>query len=374
MTEVVGEVPVAIIGAGVVGLAVAAAVSRRHEVLLLERHETFGQETSSRNSGVIHAGIYYPPGSLKGRLCVEGRRRLYELCQRFGVPHDRIGKLIVAADEAEAETLHDLARRGAANDVEGLRLLSRHELLAMEPNVEGAAALLSPQTGIVDQHALMSCFLAQAKRNGARAACGKDVVSLEPAGHSYLVTAREPAGESTFAARVVVNAAGLCSDAVAAMAGLNIDTCGYRLRYCLGEYFSLRQRRLVRRLVYPVPETAGLGIHLTPDLYGSLRLGPSARYVESVSYQVDECQKPVFVSAARRYLPWLEDEDVAPDFAGVRPKLQGPGEGFRDFVISHEASKGLPGIINLVGIESPGLTSAPAIAEMVAGMVDDILR
>lgn len=368
------EVQVTVVGAGVVGLAVAAAVAgAARQVLLLERNPSFGQETSSRHSGVIHAGIYYPPGSLKAALCVRGRRLLYQICQQHAIPHRRTGKLIVAVEEDEVEGLERLLERGRANGVEGLRLLSRRQVREMEPNVEATAALLSPETGIIDDHALMRLFLARAREGGALVAFNKEVVGIEGRGEGYRVTVREPQGCSSFTTRVLINCAGLFADRLAAMAGLDIDRWGYRLHYCLGEYFSLSRRGLVQRPVYPLPESAGLGIHITPDLEGRLRLGPNVRYVDRISYRVDPGQRDAFWRAARRYLPSLRPEELEPEFAGVRPKLQGPGEGFRDFVISHEADKGFPGLINLIGIESPGLTSAPAIGETVAAMVRGLL-
>jgi L-2-hydroxyglutarate oxidase LhgO len=362
------------VGAGVIGLAVAAQVAGPgRTVLLLERNPAFGRETSSRHSGIIHAGIYYPRGTLKATLCVRGRRLLYEICERHSVPHKRLGKLVVAVEEEEMGRLESLLARGRENGVEGLRLLSRREVKTVEPNVEAMAALLSPETGIIDDHALMRLFLRWAREKGAIVAFHKEVIDIERRNGGYRVTVKEPEGCFSFTTQVLINCAGLGSDRIAEMSGIDVDRLGYRLHYCLGEYFQLTAGRAVQCPIYPLPEAAGLGIHITPDLEGRLRLGPNVRYVDRIDYQVDPSQKDAFFQAARRYLPWVQYDDLEPEFAGIRPKLQGPQEGFRDFVISHEADKGFPGLINLIGIESPGLTSSPAIGEMVAGMVRDLL-
>jgi len=368
------DVQVTVLGAGVVGLAVAARVAGAgRRLLLLDRNGSFGQETSSRHSGIIHAGIYYPSGSLKAELCVRGNREIYRICQECSIPHKRLGKLIVAADEEEAGHLENLQQQGRRNGVAGLRILSQRQLKELEPHVDGVAALHSPSTGIIDAHALMRLFLSWARERGALVAFGKEAVAIERLSEGFRVTVREGETYSSFTTLVLVNSAGLAADQVAAMAGLEVDRWGYRLRYCRGEYFRLAKSRPVGRPIYPLPEAAGLGIHLTPDMDGLLRLGPNVRYVDRISYEVDASAREEFFTAARRYLPWLRSEDLEPDFAGIRPKLQGPGEDFRDFVISHEADKGLPGLINLIGIESPGLTSSPAIADMVAEMVHSLL-
>lgn len=368
------EVHVTIIGAGVVGLAIAAAVARRdRQVLLIERNASFGQETSSRNSGVIHAGIYYPTGSLKASLCVRGRHLLYDFCQAYSVPHRRLGKLIVAADQSEIGRLEELQQRGKANGVERLDILDSREVHAMEPLINAAAALHSPDTGIVDAHALMRALLSQARERATMTAFAKEVTGIERLANGYRVTVREAAGPSSFTTRTVVNSAGLHTDRVAEMAGIDVDAAGYRLHYCRGDYFRVARNPGVQRLIYPLPETAGLGIHLTIDTEGALRLGPNATYEDAISYRADPALKQAFFQAAGRYLPWLGVEDIEADFAGVRPKLQGPGDGFRDFVISHETDKGLSGFINLAGIESPGLTASLAIGEKVAEMIANVL-
>ena len=366
------EVNLAIIGAGVVGLAIAAELSRQQEgILVIEKNRTFGLETSSRNSEVIHSGIYYPEDSLKARLCVEGNRLLYEFCQKYSVSHRRLGKIVVATDEDEVSKLEELYRQGLRNGAGDLRLLSRQEVKELEPDVEATAGMLSPSTGIIDAHSLMRLMYGLAKEQGTDFVFDTEVVGIEKTGDRYRVEIRDREGTSTFTTGVLVNSAGLYSDAIARIAGIDIDRAGYRLHYCKGDYFSLNSPdgTPVSRLVYPLPEQAGKGIHVTLNLDGAVRLGPNAYYVDEPDYKVDETQRETFYRSVKRFLPRLQIEDLEPDFAGIRPKLQGPEEAFRDFVITHEDARGLPGLINLIGIESPGLTAAPAIARYVAEMV-----
>jgi L-2-hydroxyglutarate oxidase LhgO len=354
---------VIVIGAGVVGLAVAAELaSSGRSVYLLEKERTHGQGISSRNSEVIHAGLYYPPGSLKAKLCVEGRELLYEACARFGVPHRKLGKLVVAVSQDELGPLEALQRNAAACGVTSLVPLDAAAVRRLEPQIRAVAGFFSPETGIVSAHELMELYLAQARASGAQIAYGTEVVGVEPLAAGYRVETRGEDGER-FGLRgeAVVNAAGLSSDTVARMVGVD-----YRLHYCKGSYFSVRnvKRGTVSRLVYPVPEErhVGLGVHLTLDLGGRMRLGPDAEYIDRVEdYRVDASKAERFYEAASRYLPFLSREDIAPDTAGIRPKLQGSRDDVRDFVISMD----LPGFVNLVGIESPGLTAAPAIARRV---------
>lgn len=369
---------VTIVGAGVIGLAVAAQVAKRsRQVYVLERNQSFGLETSSRHSGVIHAGIYYPKDSLKAKLCVEGNRSLYELCRRYDIGHQRLGKLIVATEDEEVEELEAWLERGRGNDAEGLKLLSRRELKELEPNVAGVAAVLSPSSGIIDSHALMQYFVAKAGEGGAQIAYQARVVGIEKAADGYQVAVEDSGGQSSFVTRVLINAAGLYSDKIAEMAGIDIDKAGYRLHYGKGDYFSLRKRQDTRvsRLIYPVPpsDIAGVGIHITLDLEGRVRLGPDIEYVDSLDYTIDLRQQKLFYDSVRRLLPAIAYDDLAPEMAGIRPKLQEPGGEIRDFVIRDEADRGLPAFIDLIGIESPGLTAAPAIAEYVAGLVKEHL-
>jgi L-2-hydroxyglutarate oxidase LhgO len=367
----VADCGVAVVGAGVVGLAVAARLAPRSDVLVLERNPRHGMEASSRNSEVIHAGMYYPPGSLKARLCVEGSRRLYEFCARHQVPHRATGKLIVAASEAEWPALEALLERGRANGVE-MELLAEPAVRALEPHVAAVGAVHSPRSGIVSADALMDALLQQARAAGALLRPRAEVIGLER-GRDWRVTVRGPGGTESFTAERVVNAAGLGGDTVAALAGIDVDGAGYRLHYCKGSYFSVPPPRwgLVRRLVYPVPDTVSLGVHAVVGLDGRLRFGPDAQYLpdRARDYSVDESRRGAFAAAVRRLLPGLDDSELQPDTSGIRAKLQGPGEAFRDFVIAEEGARGHPGLLTLAGIDSPGLTSALAIADEVARLV-----
>jgi L-2-hydroxyglutarate oxidase LhgO len=367
---------ITIIGAGVVGLAIAAQLARANRgVYVLEKNESFGRETSSRHSGVIHAGIYYPQGTLKAWLCVEGNRLLYDLCSRYGIGHKRLGKLIVATSDEEGGELETLLERGRGNGVEGLRMLSKRELEELESNVVGVAAMLSPSTGIIDSYGLMQYFIAKAGEGGAQIAYRTKVVGIEKTVDGYEVEVEDSGGRSSFITTNLVNSAGLQSDRIAEMAGIDIDEAGYRLHYGKGDYFSLKKRpgTRVNRLVYPVPlsNIAGVGIHITFDLEGRVRLGPDIEYVDSLDYTIDRRQQKLFYDSVKKLLPAVEYDDLAPEMSGIRPKLQEPGGEIRDFVIRDEGDRGLPGLVNLIGIESPGLTAAPAIAEYVAGLIEE---
>jgi L-2-hydroxyglutarate oxidase LhgO len=369
---------VTIIGAGVVGLAIAAQVAKanRH-VYVLEKNEGFGLETSSRHSGVIHAGIYYPKDSLKAKLCVAGNRKLYEICPRYDIGHKRLGKLIVAANDKESGELEAMCERGKRNGAEDLKLISRRELKALEPNVEGVAAMLSPSSGIIDSHGLMQYFIARAVEGGAQIAYRSRVVGIEKAAEGYEVVVEDSDGKSSFITTTLVNAAGLYSDKIAGLAGIDTNEAGYHLHFCKGEYFSLRRRResAVSRLIYPVPplNIVGVGIHITSDLEGRVRLGPNHHYIDNLDYSVDNSHKELFYGSVKKLLPAVDYEDLEPEMAGIRPKLQEAGGEFRDFVIKDEADRGLPGLIDLIGIESPGLTASPAIAEYVVSLIEKYL-
>jgi L-2-hydroxyglutarate oxidase LhgO len=361
---------ITIIGAGVVGLAIAAELSAQgREVLIVEKNDAYGREVSSRNSEVIHAGIYYHPGSLKAKLCVQGRHLLYDLCRRHGVPFKRIGKLIVAISHSDAPHLERLHANAQENGVADLQLLTGQEARRLEPQVTAAAALFSPSTGIISAHHLMSHFYDRAKSQGAQLVRRTEVVGVERKGRGYTVRLGDGFSYET---RIVINCAGLFADRVAGLAGLDIERCGYRLRFMKGEYFSVNPAKshLVQRLVYPVPpaEGRGLGIHVTLGLEGRMRLGPNARPVEKLDYSVDASQRPAFFKSVSPFLPFLREDDLEPDMAGIRPTLAAAGP-FHDFIIQEEADRGLPGFVNLIGIESPGLTCAPAIARHVADLV-----
>lgn len=354
------EGPSVVIGAGVVGLALAARLARSgREVLILEREDRFGTGASSRNSEVIHSGIYGVPGTLKARLCVEGRGLLYRYCQEHGVAHRRCGKLIVATDPGQAEALARLERQGRSNGVTDLRLLDGAEARELEPALRCDRALFSPSTGIVDSHGLMRALLAEAEASGATFLPRSPVLGGEARDGGLLleVGGAEPA---TLAAGEVFNCAGLGAVALAAsICGIRAVPEGYLAK---GSYFALAGRAPFSRLVYPVPEAAGLGVHLTLDLAGQARFGPDVEWVAEEGYDVDPRRADGFQEAIRRYWPGLPDDALCPAYAGIRAKLQAPGGEAKDFLVQGPADHGVPGLVNLLGIESPGLTSCLALA------------
>jgi L-2-hydroxyglutarate oxidase LhgO len=373
------HVDVVVIGAGVVGLAIAAEITSRlskQQVILMERHEQFGQETSSRNSEVIHAGIYYPKDSLKARLCVEGKELLYHFCRQFRVPHSRLGKLVVAIREGDIPSLHSLMENALANGVDDLTFLSESEVRKLEPQIATKGALFSPSTGIIDSHSLMKKLEWQALQGGAMAVYRHNVKGVTAQGDEYVVEFSNPDGSNgSIKCSWLINCAGINSDHIASLFGIDVETEGYKLYPCKGEYFSVRSSKglVTKHLIYPPPdkELKSLGIHLTRNLDGGVRLGPSAFYVTDLNYSVDQNHVGEFFNAVKEYLPFLEMKDLEPDMAGIRPKLQGPGEPFRDFLIRHESNRGLRGVINLVGIDSPGLTCCLSIARMVVNIMKE---
>jgi L-2-hydroxyglutarate oxidase LhgO len=360
-----------VVGAGVVGLAVARALALDgRDVLLVETQARIGSETSSRNSEVIHAGLYYPQGSLKARLCVAGREQLYAYCRARHVAHRRCGKLVVAASSAQTADLEAIARAGAANGVDDLRLIDRAEARRLEPELACAAALLSPSTGIIDSHGFMLALQGDAEASGAVLAFGTHVSGVRPSPDGLAVSfGGDPRPALT--ARVLVNAAGLYAPALAsAVEGL---AAPYKPKayYAKGGYFSLSGRSPFSRLIYPVPEPGGLGVHLTLDLAGRARFGPDVEWVEAVDYTVDPARAERFYGAVRAYWPGLRDGALSPAYAGVRPKLSGPGEPAADFRVDGPAEHGVAGLVNLFGIESPGLTASLALADLVASIARD---
>jgi len=368
------KIDIAIIGAGVIGLAIASRLSKKnYHILVLEQNDKFGQGISSRQSEVIHAGIYYPANSLKARLCLQGKRRLYELCSKYNIGHKKLGKLIVAADERESVKLEELLKQGIDNGVTDLKLITKAEIKKLEPNVSGKAAILSPSSGIIDSWALMKYFESSALRNGVQFAYRTKVIGIEKTSDGYRITTNDGKGNSSFMAGIVVNCAGLNSDEIASMIGIDVEMLGYKLHYCKGEYFSLSAQKshLVKRLIFPLPpaDGSGLGVHVTLDLKGRVKLGPGAQYVGAPDYSVSIRNQQLFYSSIKKLLPIIDYDDLFPDMAGIRPKLQKPGGDFRDFVIREESDRGLPGFISLIGIESPGLTASPAIADYVYDMV-----
>jgi L-2-hydroxyglutarate oxidase LhgO len=362
-----------VIGGGVVGLAIAAELAPRFSPLvLLERNPKYGQETSSRNSEVIHAGIYYPAGSLKALLCVEGRELLYRLCEAEDIPHCRITKIITSVRPEELGELEGIYRCGTENGAP-LEFWGAARVRALEPNIVTYGGIFSPQTGIISAHGLMDYLAHAATRHGATLQMNCRVTGVARTVGGYQIEIAEGNQTSTFTTEIVVNAAGLEADVIAGLAGIDIDVAGYRLTYSKGCYFAVppSHRTLVSRLIYPVPTKDSLGVHVVLDLGGGLKFGPDVEYLgdRSLDYRVDEGKRGAFAASARRILPGLRDEDFTPDMCGIRPRLQGPNDPFRDFVIREESERGLPGFVNLIGIESPGLTASPAIARYVAWLL-----
>ncbi|HPD34405.1 MAG TPA: NAD(P)/FAD-dependent oxidoreductase [Bacteroidota bacterium] len=367
-----------IIGAGVVGLAIATELSNsKQNILMIERHPSFGWETSSRNSEVIHSGIYYPEDSLKTRLCVEGNRLLYEWCGKYNVPHKRLGKYIVAVDDADIENLHHLFEQGRKNGVADLQLISSEELSKVESNIIAREAIFSPNTGIIDSHSLMQSFENYAINHSVDIIYNHTVEQIQKIADGYNLSVKSTDGDIfNISSLIVINSAGLDSDKIAASAGIDIEKNHYQLHYCRGHYFRVApsKSKLVKHLIYPAPAKnwVGLGIHITPDLAGMLKLGPDTMYLpeNKQDYTIPEELKEKFYESVKRFFPQLELQDLTPDQAGIRPKLQGPNDGFRDFIIKNERDLGLPNLINLIGIDSPGLTSCIAIAKYVRSIIE----
>ena len=370
------SVDVTIIGAGVVGLAIADAVAAKNrQVVVLEKNDFFGQETSSRNSEVIHAGIYYPKEFLKSRLCLQGNRLLYAWCEKHSVPHRRTGKLIVATKEEECADLERIKITAEDNGVEKLEHLGQVQLKSKEPEVNALAALFSPSTGIIDAHRLMQTLLMSAEGKDAIITYRSEVTAIHFDGSTWDLDIND--GEYRISTKTLVNSAGLHADRIAALAGIDIDAAGYRLKPCKGNYFTTTPAPKINHLIYLVPmkNNVGLGIHATLDLSGRVRFGPDNRYMsddQPLDYAVDEALKPAFYESIHRYLPSVSIDALNPDMSGIRPKIQGPGDPAMDFIIRKEGDRGLPGLINLIGVESPGLTACLAIGEYVRGkFVDD---
>jgi len=363
----VDRVDAVVIGAGLLGLAVARALALAgREVVILEAEDAIGTHTSSRNSEVIHAGIYYPQGSLKARACVEGRRRLYDYCAERGVPHRRCGKLIVASDAAQLDELEAIRKKAHANGVTDVVRVSLGEVRAMEPELTCIAALHSPSTGIVDSHALMLAYLGDAQNAGA-------VLALKSSIETGVVRADgielHVAGAEPILAATVVNCAGLRAPSVAR----RIEGYPARLAppelYAKGNYYTLARRAPFSRLVYPVPEPGGLGVHVTLDLGGRARFGPDVEWVDRIDYSVDPRRAERFYAAIRRYWPRLPDGALEPGYAGIRPKISGKGAPAADFVLQGPRGHGVRGLVQMYGIESPGLTASLSLADHVAALL-----
>ncbi|WP_294195574.1 NAD(P)/FAD-dependent oxidoreductase [uncultured Sphingomonas sp.] len=354
-----------VVGAGVVGLAIARALALAGKPpLIVEGEPHFGSWTSSRNSEVIHAGIYYPLGSLKAELCVAGRERLYAFCAERGVPHRRTGKLVFAHDASQLPDLEAIQAHARSAGVEDLRLLDPADVRALEPALDCAAALLSPSTGIIDSHALMLALLGEAEAHGAMLVSSSHVTRVTREGGLWAIHLDDESGP-VVAAPVLVNAAGLdaqrLATAIEGVSPLGVPP----LFFARGVYFTYSGRTPFRHLIYPVPEPGGLGTHLTLDLAGQVRFGPDVEWIDRVDYTVDPMRHGKFLAAARRIWPAVEAERLQPGYAGIRPKVTGPGEAAGDFRIDGPETHGLGGLVNLFGIESPGLTASLAIGNLV---------
>jgi L-2-hydroxyglutarate oxidase LhgO len=367
----VDEVEAVVVGAGVIGLAAARALALAgREVVVLEKAYTIGFETSSRNSEVIHGGLYYPQGSLKATSCVEGRQQLYGYCSDHGVPHAALGKLIVATSEDEIPGVEKIAAAAKANGVDNLEWLSVAQARAMEPELRCVAALLSPATGIIDSHALMLAYQGEAEDNGAMVAFKTPLLGGVVGGDGFEleIGGDEP---TTIRCRALVNAAGLHAPALArAIDGIPLDTIPPAY-FCRGCYFTLAGKTPFKRLIYPVPVPGGLGVHITLDLAGQARFGPDVEWIDDVDYAVDPRRCDSFYDAVRRYWPGLKDGALQPGYAGIRPKISGPNDPAADFVIQGPAEHGVPGLVNCYGIESPGLTASLPLADEVVRKLRD---
>jgi L-2-hydroxyglutarate oxidase LhgO len=357
------DTDVVVVGAGVVGLACARALARAgYDVIILEQHPAFGSETSSRNSEVIHAGIYYPSGSLKARLCVQGKNLLYQFCEDYGVSYRKCGKLIVSTSADQEYLLHTIREQAIDNNVDDLNILSSEEIKALEPELHCTAALFSPSTGIIDSHGFMLALLGDAERHGAQLVSRTPVerIIYTPPGFDVLTTGSNPYPIKT---RYLINAAGLGATKVAAsIEGLSPKHIP-RLLFAKGNYFSISGKAPFSRLVYPIPEPGGLGVHFTIDLGGQGRFGPDVEWISKIDYAVDKKRAENFYFQIRRYWPQITNGILEPAYAGVRPKLASPGEKDSDFQLQDFAEHQLHGLINLFGIESPGLTAALALAD-----------
>ncbi|MGE5640612.1 MAG: NAD(P)/FAD-dependent oxidoreductase [Clostridia bacterium] len=356
------SVEAVVLGAGVVGLAVARALALSgREVVVLEAEDAIGTHTSSRNSEVIHAGIYYPRGSLKARACVEGKRLLYEYCASHGVPHRNCGKLIVATDASQVSELESIKAKAHANGVTDVDFVDKAKVAEWEPELRCVSALYSPSTGIVDSHALMLAYLGDAEAHGAMLALKSPLVGGEVVPDGIVVHTNE----TTLKAKILVNSAGLRAPSVAkTIEGFPAQFIPGEF-YAKGNYYSLARKNPFKRLIYPVPEPGGLGVHVTLDLAGQARFGPDVEWIERIEYSVDPKRADKFYAAIRRYWPGLPDGSLLPGYAGIRPKTAGPGAPAPDFAVQGPRAHGVPGVVHLFGIESPGLTASLALARIV---------
>lgn len=365
---------ITIIGAGVAGLAIASfSASENNSVLLIERNSSFGMETSSRSSEVIHAGIYYPKNSLKGKLCIEGNKLIYEICSKNNIPHSNCGKLIIAVNDKEAEKLPALLQTAKDNGAEGVRIVDQDEIRQIEPKVFGVAAIFCPSSGVVDSHSLMKYFETDSISKGVLFAYHSELKGIKKQSEGYILEITDTNGNNyKIHTNILINSAGLACHKVAEMAGIDIVSENYKINYLKGMYFrpSRQLEKYPKTLIYPVPPNQSMvGIHTCPDLAGGMRLGPKMVWVNDIEYSVDESFHDEFFNSTKGFLPFLDYDDLQPDMSGILPRLEKPGEPMRDFIIRDESDKGLDGLINLIGIESPGLTASPAIGKMVSKLI-----
>jgi L-2-hydroxyglutarate oxidase LhgO len=371
---------ICVIGAGVIGLAIAYELAKKYKnqdisIVILERESSFGQHISSRNSEVIHAGIYYPTGSLKAELCVAGKQLLYNHCEQFDIPHRKVGKLIVAKN-SEIAALQQLKQKAIANGVLDLQLLNREQLQKLEPQIEADVALHSPSTGIIDSHSYMQSLLHLAENLGVQFAPYSRVDKIDTEADAFLVHCLLDENKSSerykFACQRIINAAGLEAQSIAQSVSAVPANTIPKLHYCKGDYFDYRGRNPFSHLIYPMPEanTTGLGIHATMDMSSQLKFGPDAEYIEHIDFEIDGNKAEAFARSISSYFPKIKASDLKPAYSGVRPKLSKLGAAAADFEIQGQSAHGIPGLIQLFGMESPGLTASLAIASHVAKRIE----
>ena len=370
------DIDIAIIGAGVIGLAVACEVSQEdRSVLIIEKNDSFGRETSSRNSGVIHSSILNPRGSWNAKLCFEGNHLLYEFAEKYNIDHRKTGKLLAAVDAGEVSALEALYER-RSEGIE-MQLLSQKEMHKLEPEVNGQAGILLTSAGVIEPYRLMQGYLGLARLKGAQIVMKSAVTGLEKMQDGYNLRIQESGCVSELKSRIVINCAGLNSDKIAALAGIDILKEGYKQFNFKGEFYNIsseKTRNIRSRLIYPMNSGGGLvRIHTVLDLDGRVRLGPNFYPFEGIDYSIDDSGKQLFYEGARRLLPHIGYEDIEPESAGIMPRTYSKDQKFKDFIIRHESNRGLAGLINLVGLESPGLTASLAIGRYVKAIVAEII-
>lgn len=357
---------VLVIGAGVVGLAIAAKLSKRfNSVLLVEKNARFGEETSSRNSEVIHAGLYYPSHSLKAKLCVEGKHKLYQYCQDKHIPYNNTGKLVIANSSYEQEQLEKIMQQGISNGVEDLYQLNKDTIQTLEPLVGAEVGLMSPSSGIIDVHTYMQALLFDFEASNGLFVANTQVNAIAKMNSGFITELTSVDQTMTIQSDIVVNSAGLhamkVANSIQGLDKLHIP----QLHLCRGHYFSYSGKSPFTRLIYPIPENNGLGIHASLDIGGQIKFGPDTQYIGDIDYQVDPNLKYKFYQAIAKYFPLVDESKLQPAYSGIRPKLQGPDDSFKDFVIQTMSTHQVEGLINLFGIDSPGLTSSLAIADYI---------